>query len=95
MHLACTHPRTKSYELCNVLLETVDSAKYLAVVVSNDLQWHKQVCAVTKKTNCALHLIARNLHDCSGATRALAYTTLVRPKLEYCASRVTQTHLNV
>ena len=86
MHLARTKPRTKFYELSNVLLETVDSAKYLGVVVSNDLQWHKQVCAVAKRANSALHLIARNLHDCPRATRALAYTTLVRPKMEYSAS---------
>ena len=69
-----------------MILETVDSAKYLGVVVSDDLQWHKQVCAVAKKANSALHLIARKLHDCPRATRALAYTTLVRPKMEYCAS---------
>ena len=86
MHLARRKALTKLYELCGVVLETVDSAKYLGVVVSDDLLWHKQVCAVAKKANSTLHLIARNLHDCPRATRALAYTTLVRPKLEYCAS---------
>ena len=87
MHLARSRkPLAKSYELCDQALETVDSAKYLGVVVSNDLLWHKQVCAVAKKANSALHLIARNLHDCPKSTRALAYTTIVRPKMEYCAS---------
>ena len=86
MHLARSKPKTKMYELCDVFLETVNSSKYLGVVVSDDLQWHNQVCAVAKKANSALHLIARNLHDCPRSTRALAYTTLVRPKMEYCAS---------
>ena len=47
-------PLAKSYELCDQALETVDSAKYLGVVVSNDLLWHKQVCTVIKKGNSAL-----------------------------------------
>ena len=41
---------------------------------------------MAKKANSTLHLIARNFHDCPRATRSLAYTTLVRPKMEYCAS---------
>ena len=37
MHLARSRkPLAKSYELCDQALETVDSAKYLGVVVSND-----------------------------------------------------------
>ena len=62
MHLARSKPKTKMYELCDVFLETVNSSKYLGVVVSDDLQWHNQVCAVAKRANSALHLIARNLH---------------------------------
>ena len=56
------------------------------MIVSNKLQWHNQVCAVSSKANSTLNLIARNLQDCPRETRALAYTTLVRPKLEYSAS---------
>ena len=41
---------------------------------------------MAKNANSTLHLIARNLHNCTRATRALAYTTLVRPKMEYCAT---------
>ena len=86
MHIARKSPMTKYYELCGELLQTVDSAKYLGLIVSNKLQWHKQVCAVSSKANSTLNLIARNLQDCPRETRALAYTTLVRPKLEYSAS---------
>ena len=50
------------------------------------LQWHHHVSAVAKKGNTTLHMISRNLRYCPRNTRSLAYSTLVRPKLEYCAS---------
>ena len=86
IHIARTKPRTKFYELCGQVLATVDSAKYLGVTITNDLRWHEQTCITAKKANSALHLIARNLRHCLRSTRATAYLTLVRPKLEYCAS---------
>ena len=69
-----------------MILETVESAKYLGITISKDLRWHNHICAVAKKCNSTLHFISRNLHDCSRNSRSLAYTTLVRPKLEYCAT---------
>ena len=86
MHIARLKPVTKFYELCRQILETVDSAKYLGIIISKDLQWHEQVCSVAKKASATLHFIARNLRHCPRSTRALAYTSLVRPKLEYSAS---------
>ena len=86
IHISRTEPQTKFYELCGEILSTVDSAKYLGVIISKDLDWHEQVCSVAKKANSALQLIARNLHNCTRATRALAYKSLVRPKMEYSAS---------
>ena len=62
----------------------IHSAKYLGVVVSDDLQWHKQVCAVAKKANSALHLIA--LNRCPQNIKEKSYKSSVRPKLEYCSS---------
>ena len=74
--------------MCGQILKTVSSAKYLGVIISSDnlLSWHEQIAAATKKGNTTLHLIARNLKKCPRSTRALAYTILVRPKVEYCAS---------
>ena len=88
MHIARPRIKTlnKYYELCNQILDTVDSAKYLGIIISKDLEWHTQICSVVSKATSTLHLIARNLRQCPRSTRALAYTTLVRPKLEYCAS---------
>ena len=74
------------YELCGVVLQTVTRAKYLGVIISSDLQWHDQVCSVAKKANSTLHFISRTLKYCPKATRATAYTGMVHPYLEYCAS---------
>ena len=86
MNISRVSPQTKYYELCGEILTTVTSAKYLGVTISDDLEWHNQVCSMAKSANSTLHLIARNLHNCTRSTRALAYTSLVRPKMEYCAS---------
>ena len=86
MHIARLNPITKFYELCGEILATVDSAKYLGIIIAKDLQWHEQACSVAKKASSTLHLIARNFRHCPRSTRALAYTSLVRPKLEYSAS---------
>ena len=86
MHIARTKTVPRFYELCGQILDTVDSAKYLGIVISNDLQWREQVCAASRKASSTLHLIARNLRCCPISTRALAYKTLSRPQMEYSAS---------
>ena len=86
MNIARGKPMTKMYELCNQFLTTVKSAKYLGVIVSDDLQWEEHIQAVTNKANSMLHLIARNLRRCPRVSKVLAYTTLVRPRLEYSCS---------
>ena len=86
MHISCSSPRIKFYELCGEILSTVESSKYLGVIISKDLDWHEQVCSAAKKANSALHLIARNLHNATRSSRALAYSSLVRPRMEYCAT---------
>ena len=86
LNLSRTEPMTKFYQLCGHILATVDSAKYLGITIKNNLKWEEQICSMTKKANSTLHLVARNLHNCPKSSRALAYTTLVRPKLEYCST---------
>ena len=83
---ARTTPVTRFYQLCGEILATVESAKYLGLTIQSSLSWQNQICSMIKKANSTLHLVARNLHNCSKSSRALAYTTLVRPKLEYCSS---------
>ncbi len=62
---------TKHYEICGQIVQTVSSAKYLGVIISDDLSRHEQK-AKTKKGKTTLHLIERNLKQYPQSTRALA-----------------------
>ena len=62
----------------------MNNAKYLGdLELSGDLSWHRHVCQAAKKANSTLHLTSRNLRSCPRAARIIAYTTLVRQKIEY------------
>ena len=78
--------KTRMYNLCNVVLDTVERAKYLGVTMSCDLSWHDHICNVAKKANTSLHFISRSLKHCPKSTRSTAYCSLTRSTLEYCAS---------
>ena len=86
MHISRGKCKTKYYELCKEILTTVSHAKYLGITISNDLSWHRHICDIAKKANSILHLISRNLRSCPRAARIIAYTTLVRPKIEYSSA---------
>jgi len=74
------------YTLHQHILATEDSSKHLGVTVSDDLTWKKHVNATATKGNYTLELLRRNLHGCTSQVKASAYTTLVRPSLEYASS---------
>ena len=80
------NPLFHMYELCNCMLKTVSQAKYLGVIISDNLEWHDQVNSVAKKANSSLHFISRNLKHCSRAARSTAYCTMTRASLEYCSA---------
>jgi len=79
-------PLHKFYTLCGVVLQHVTEARYLGVLLSDDLQWSKHVQHITGKANSMLGLLHRNLHHCPEKMRELAYISLVRSRLEYCAA---------
>ena len=74
------------YQLCDTVLETVSCAKYLGVIISQDLQWDEHIAKMAKNANYSLHTIYRNLKHCPFSTRKVAFCALTRPRLEYCAS---------
>lgn len=74
------------YTLHNTLLESVPSAKYLGVTISNDLTWQKHIDNICKKANQTLGFLRRNIKVHSQKLKSTAYLTLVRPQLEYCSS---------
>ena len=75
-----------TYSIRNTPLELVDSAKYLGVTFSSDLQWKPHISKVTKKANSTLGLLRRNLRTCPPALKKQAYLSFVRPTLEYAST---------
>ena len=71
------------YILHNTILETVTSAKYLGVTISNDLKWNAHIDNITTKANQTLGFLRRNIKVHSENLKETAYKTLVRPQLEY------------
>ena len=69
-----------------MLVPEASSCKYLWIILRSDLSWADQVNYTVKKTWKALHFIMRTLRKGTSNTRSLAYMTLVRPILEYCAA---------
>ena len=72
-----------TYSLRGQTLEVVDSGKYLGV--TDDLSWHKHVDTVTAKASRTLGFLRRNLGECTKEVKRAAYTSLVRPTLEYAS----------
>ena len=79
-------PIPTQYSLHNTTLNTVNSAKYLGVTLSNDLTWHTHIDNITKKANQTLGFLRRNIKVHSEKLKSVAYKTLVRPQLEYCSA---------
>ncbi len=79
------NPKTHSYNLNNTTLQETDSHTYLGVEISNNLKWNKHIDHITARGKRSLGFIRRNLHSCTQDIKNLAYRSLVRPLLEYCA----------
>ena len=79
-------PTQYMYTLHGHTLEVVDSAKYLGVTISEDLQWSKHIDNTVSKANRTMGFIRRNLRDCTKPVKAATYTTMARPTLEYALS---------
>jgi len=74
------------YKLGPDPLSVVSSYPYLGVTISSDLRWNLQVNNVCSKATRTLNFVKRNIYGCSPEAKALAYTSLVRPHLEYASA---------
>ena len=81
-------PISTQYELSGQVLEEVKDAKYLGVIVGDDLEWTKtkHINEITTKANSKLSFLGRNLKGCPEQPRETAYFALVRSFLEYSAT---------
>ena len=78
-------PITKFYTLGGQILDEVNQAPYLGVLISEELEWAPHINSITSKANSTLGFIRRNLKQCPKDLKELAYMSLVRSKLEYAA----------
>ena len=86
MTLASRKPTPNHYTFCGQQLKSVQSHCYLGVQISNTLNWTTQCNSVAKKAQQTLGVIRRNLNKCPTHIKSIAYTTLVRPILEYASA---------
>ena len=66
-----------------IILQAVDSAKYLGVNISDDIQWKTHIEFVTAKAPRTICFLRRNLYSCTNEVREATYCGLVRSSLEY------------
>ena len=75
-----------NYNIDGGTLEEVEHHPYLGVELGNHLNWNHHIDQTTTKANGILAFLRRNLNKCSKEVKEKAYTTLVRPNLEYGSS---------
>ena len=75
-----------SYQLHGHTLEVVGSSKYLGVTISEDLTWRKHIEDTAIKAYKTLAFVRPNLSECTSQVKSVAYTTMVRPRLEYSST---------
>ena len=66
--------------------ESVPGSKYLGVHVNKDLSWNNHIQQTSAKASRSVGFLRRNLRGCPQDVKAKAYTTLVRPVLEYAST---------
>ena len=79
-------PLQSQYTLHGQFLESIDSAKYLGVTISQDLNWNNRINNIIGKANRTLGFVKRNVKTRNEPVKELAYKTLVRPQVEYASS---------
>ena len=73
------------YSLHNQISENVQSAKYLGITISDNMDWGQHISEISSKATKTLGFFRRNLAFAPKSTKEVAYKTLFRPKVEYVA----------
>jgi hypothetical protein len=75
-----------NYSLGDIIIPEASSSKYLGIMLVSELSWADQVNYTAKRAWKALHFTVRILKKGNSNNKSLAYTSLVRPILEYASS---------
>ena len=79
-------PLHTSYFMNGSPLQIVQNHTYLGLNINDKLSWANHINITCTKANQVLGLVRRNFYSCSPHVKDIVYKTIVRPKLEYCAS---------
>ena len=74
-----------TYTIHNHKLQTTDTAKYLGIHIHSTLNWNTHINKTAERANTTSAFLHRNIRTCPRKTKHLAYTTLVRPILQYAS----------
>ena len=80
------NPTPAKYTMLGHTLEQIDHGKYLGVEIDKELNWSHHINQTTQKATRTINFLRRNIGKCGQTTKARAYTTMVRPHLEYASS---------
>ena len=72
-----------NYSLGEQKIPESSCCKYLGIIIRSDLSWANQVNYTVQKAWKAPHFVMRIVKKGNKNTKSLAYTSLVRPILEY------------
>ena len=89
-HIKFSRKRSKgldnTYILHNIAVPKTDSVKYLGVKLESGLKWNDNTTYITNKASSRLGYVRRVIPPTLPLLRAKAYSSLVRPILEYSSS---------
>ena len=80
------NPISKFYQLNNTILEHVDSATYLGILLHKSLHFSDHITITANKCNSRLGFIRRNVRKCPTQLKQKAYFSLIRSTAEYAAT---------
>ena len=78
-----THDTNNTYVLCNKNISTCSTVCDLGIYISSDLKWHSHISSVTAKASARAYQILHSFSSNNVWILLKAYTTYVRPILEY------------
>ena len=79
-------PINTSYSMHGQALDSVDSARYLGVDITSDLNFTQHINGTTSNASKSLGYLKRNILTKHSGIREAAYKTIVHPQVEYAST---------
>ena len=79
-------PINTSYSMHGQVLDSVNSARYLGVDITSDLNFTQHINRTTANASKSLGYLKRNILTKHSGIREAAYKTIVRPQVEYAST---------